>query len=71
METYPETGTETSFIVEPDGANCKVTISTKLPLRPGILGKLEGWFSERLLHPVFKTELENLNRVASTNKNIS
>jgi polyketide cyclase/dehydrase/lipid transport protein len=64
LETYPDTGTETSFIVEPDGADSKVTISTKLPLRPGALGKFEGWFLKRFLRPVFKKELENLNRVA-------
>jgi len=61
VETYPETGIVTTFIIEPAGANDSVvTISTDLHLPGGLLGNLKGFFSGRLLRPLYVEELQRL-----------
>ena len=68
VETYtdPE-GTITTFTVDAGNApaDSKVTISTELPVRSGILGSLEKMFATWMLRPIFRRELENLARVAT------
>jgi len=68
VESYtdPE-GTITTFTVEAGNApaDSKVTISTKLPVRSGILGSVEKMFATLLLQPIYRRELENLARVAT------
>ena len=52
VESYPETATETTFLVEPEpgGEASTVTISTVMPRRPG----LPGWIEERLVRRLLK-----------------
>lgn len=68
VETYtnPE-GTMTTFTVDAGNApaDSKVTISTELPVRSGILGAMEKMFATLMLRPIFRRELENLARVAT------
>ena len=68
VETYsdPE-GTITTFTVDAGNApaDTKVTISTEVPVRSGILGSLEKMFATLMLRPIFRRELENLARVAT------
>ena len=68
VETYtdPE-GTITTFAVDTGNApaDSKVTITTELPVRNGILGSLEKMFATLLLRPIYRKELENLARVAT------
>ena len=69
MERYPDTGTATTFLVEPGASpnQCRVTIRTEMQTqRGGLFGKLERFFTLRFLQPVFREELQNINRVAST-----
>jgi hypothetical protein len=60
-------GTVTTFTVDPGvaPADSRVTISTVLPVRAGILGWLEKTLSSLLLRPMYVRELENLARVAT------
>lgn len=68
VESYidPE-GTITAFTVDSGNApaDSKVTISTELPVRSGILGSMEKMFATLLLRPIYRKELENLARVAT------
>ena len=68
VESYsnPE-GTITTFIVDAGNApaDSKVTISTEMPVRSGIVGSAEKMFATLLLQPIYWKELENLARVAT------
>ena len=57
----------TTFTVDPSHApaDSNVTISTELPVRTGIPGKIERLFSTLLLRPIYVKELQNLARVAT------
>lgn len=57
----------TTFTMDPGTApaDCKVTISTELAVRSGILGSIERTLSTLLLRPIYVKELENLARVAT------
>jgi Polyketide cyclase / dehydrase and lipid transport len=46
-------------------ADSNVTISTELPVRSGLPGKVERVVSTLLLRPIYVKELENLARVAT------
>jgi hypothetical protein len=62
VETYPDTGWVTSFIVEPRGASTsRVTIRTDALVRGGLLGRLEGAFVRSFLSRVFPAELAQLD----------
>lgn len=62
VETYPDTGWVTSFIVEPRGASSsRVTIRTDAIVRDGLLGRLEGAFVRSFLSRVFPAELAQLD----------
>lgn len=58
VETYPETATETTFIVDPidGGRSAKVTIVTAWT-RPGLQGLVEQVLAPRLLRKVYAEEL--------------
>jgi len=60
-------GASTTFIVNPGGApaDSHVTISTELPVRSGLLGKIERTMTTLLLRPIYIKELQNLARVAT------
>lgn len=67
-ESYNDpAGTITTFTVDAGNApaDSKVTISTEMPVRAGILGSLEKIFATLLLQPIYRKELENLARVAT------
>ena len=66
-ETNEGSGVITRFIVDPrdDGRSAFVTISTTLPVRSGLAGKLEGWLASRLLRPIYTKELQQLAEVAA------
>lgn len=55
-------GTETTFTVDPvSGERVRVTIGTVWNAR-GLFGAVERWFAPRLLRPVYREELINLER---------
>jgi hypothetical protein len=61
VETYPETGIVTTFRIEPAGASeSVVTITTDLRLPDGLIGKVQGFFTGRLLRPLYVEELQRL-----------
>jgi hypothetical protein len=57
----------TTFTVDPSSApaDSNVTISTELPVRAGLPGKMERMLSTLLLRPIYVNELANLARVAT------
>jgi hypothetical protein len=68
VETYLQPpGTATTFHVEPGDApaDSRVTISTQLPLRSGVLGIIEKAIAGVLLRSMYQKELVNLARVAT------
>jgi hypothetical protein len=65
VETYPADGIVTTFTVEPEGASAsKVTITSTMPGRAGILGWLERAAMRRFLPRVFDAELARMEQVA-------
>jgi len=68
VETDLDTnGAVTTFTVDqgPAPADSRVTISTELKVRSGVLGVIEKAVSTLLLRPIYVRELENLARVAT------
>ncbi|HRJ44334.1 MAG: SRPBCC family protein [Caldilineaceae bacterium] len=56
-----DSGAVTSFVVDPrPGNQCQVTIVTETDVRDGIAGKIAGWLTNRLLHPIYVKELAQL-----------
>ncbi len=68
VETDPNAGTVTTFTVDPhdNGRSAFVTITTDLPVRDGLFGKVQGWMTARLLRPIYLKELEQLALVATS-----
>lgn len=66
VETDMNTGAVTTFTVDPhlDGQEAFVTISTTTDVPDGIAGKIQGWLTTRLLHPIYEKELDQLADVA-------
>lgn len=66
LDEQTDTGALTRFTVEPraGGAHAYVTIATTIAVRPGLLGRVEGWMAERMLRPVYMRELAQLGAVA-------
>ena len=61
VETYPETGIVTTFLIEPTSAGeSLVTITTDVRLPAGLLGRLQGFLTRRLLAPLYVEELQRL-----------
>ena len=61
-----DSGIISTFTVEPREQNrhAFVTIHTAMPVRNGLLGKLEGWTATQLLFPAYQRELYQLSQVA-------
>ena len=62
VETYPESGDVTTFIVDPQAGigTSIVTITTDLQVRGGLAGRLQGFLAERFLRPLYVEELQRL-----------
>lgn len=60
VETYPDDRIVTSFRVEPEDGGCRVTISSVLPARRGLLGWIERRMVARLLPRVYAEELDRV-----------
>jgi len=65
VEKDSNTGATTTFTVEPrlDGRQSFVTIATSIDVPDGIIGKIQGWLTAKLLRPIYVKELEQLARV--------
>jgi len=66
VEKYPAEHSETSFLVEPAGVGCRVTITTEFDGRSGIAGRIERWMVERILRPIYDDELARVAEYART-----
>jgi hypothetical protein len=61
VETYPDMGVVTSFVVEPLGASTsRVTIATDMPTRAGVLGRIERAVTRSFLKRAYAAELAQL-----------
>jgi len=67
VESYPENGNVTTFIADPleGGRATRMTISTVMRGRGGILGAVERWLFTRTLRPIYVEELGLLANVAA------
>ncbi len=63
-----DTGYITSFIVDPcdDEKNSYVTFITEISSNSSLIKKIEFFFSKMILIPVYKRELDNLSKYASS-----
>jgi hypothetical protein len=70
VETDLNTGVVTTFTVEPrsNGQQAYVTIATDMQVRDGFAGKIEGFFTTRLLQPIYEKELQQLAAFAAKQK---
>ena len=68
LETYPDEGSQTSFLVVPSGDGCTVTIATEFDSRSGLAGMFERWLAGMVLKPLYADELA---RVAAYARNLS
>lgn len=60
VESYPETGTATRFVVDPiDAGTCRVTFETEYQAR-GLRGVIEALLVPRFLAKVYAAELKQL-----------
>lgn len=66
VETYPDTGTVTTFTVKPDGggSGSRVTFHTRITVS-GFAGWVQRWLVPRLFQPVYQEELRNLAQAAA------
>jgi len=67
IERYPDRGMVTAFTVDPDGEHCRVTIRTEIEASP-VSAFFQRLFVPRLLRPVFREELRNIDREAQRKK---
>jgi hypothetical protein len=60
-------GARTTFVVKPAGApaDSHVTITTELPVRSGIRGRIDKIVFTLMFRPIFVKELANLARIAT------
>jgi hypothetical protein len=70
VEADIKAGTMTTFTVEPreGGQQAYVTITTDMQVRDGFTGKIEGFFTTRLLQPIYEKELQQLAAFAAKQK---
>ena len=68
VESEMNQGAVTTFHVEPreDGEKAYVTINTETTVPDGVIGKIQGWMTKRLLQPIYVKELEQLRGVVAT-----
>jgi uncharacterized protein YndB with AHSA1/START domain len=67
VETDSNTGAITTFTVESrlKGEEAFVTIATTTTVLDGLPGKIQGWLTTQLLHPIYEKELAQLAAVAA------
>jgi uncharacterized protein YndB with AHSA1/START domain len=67
METDTKSGTVTTFTIDPhrDGTQSVATITTTIQLPEGWGGSLQGWITSRLLRPIYKKELKQLEFIVT------
>lgn len=67
VETELDSGVVTTFTILPldDGHSCRVTISTELKAREGMVGVIEKSFTSMFLRRVYAQELELLSQVVT------
>lgn len=57
-ETIETTGVVTTFTIDPSGpGECVATIATETVVYEGVMGRVQGWLTVRLLRPVYLKEL--------------
>jgi hypothetical protein len=63
----PPNSSVTTFIVDPGptGSESDVTISTELPLRPGVMGAIERFVTQQVMRGMYRDELKLLAAVAT------
>jgi hypothetical protein len=59
-------GIVTTFTVDPEGPGARVSISTDVPTRGGLLGIVQRFLVTRLLRPTYVRELEQLDALAAS-----
>jgi hypothetical protein len=64
VEKDEVTGAVTTFTVDPEGSNARVTIATEWN-RPGLRGWIEAKIAPGMLRKIYAEELNNLERLAS------
>ena len=66
VESYPDTGDVTTFIVEAaaDTGASNVTITTDLHVSDGFSGRIQAFMAERFLRPLYLEELQRLADLA-------
>lgn len=66
MESEPETGTVTTFTVEPvgDGNHSRVEIATEFAGRGGVAGRIEGSLASLVLRRTFRQQLKSIAKAA-------
>ncbi len=62
VEADADGATVTTFTVDPmgDGSSCRLTIGTKFPVRDGIIGTIERFFTSRVLRVIYAKEIAQL-----------
>jgi hypothetical protein len=67
VETIEAQGIVTRFVVDPDGSpdRARVTFTTSMPSRGGLLGRVERALSTGYLKRVYEAELKQLEEVAT------
>jgi len=63
VETDLDRGYVTTFTVSPVQGSARVTISTELTVRSGILGEIQRWIFRAYLHRVYRAEFAQLTKV--------
>jgi hypothetical protein len=68
VETDAVSGTVTTFTVDPadDAGGARVTITTDLPVRPGLAGYLEAALAAAMLRRIYARELQLLAALAES-----
>jgi hypothetical protein len=68
VEAYPDRGTVTTFLVEPDatGPGSVATIASEFRARPGVAGAIERWLTTRLVRTIYREELALLAQAATS-----
>ena len=71
VETDLDRGYVTTFTVAPVQGSARVTISTELTVRAGILGEIQRRIFSRYLHRVYRAELAQLTKVMGEKRPVS
>lgn len=58
VESYPRENMVTTFTMDADGANTRLTIATSVPARTRITAPLERFLLRRVLEPIYRQEFD-------------